>query len=230
MSLRITLKNIGIHTLARVKEVCGAEGRYCIRGSYRHRQSYSYDDDTALKDEWQREVYLRAAELMKTQQLATVYDVGCGSGYKLINYLGQWDTFGFEVPETLRFLRRTYPNRKWRSAAFSNHSHPPADLVICADVIEHVTDPIQLMNFILSVSRKWIVLSTPDRNLVYSRFSPHRLGPPANRTHIREWSFEEFGLFVRQHVDVLEHVISNRKQGTQMVVATRRSAARLVTH
>jgi hypothetical protein len=86
-------------------------------------------------------VYLRAADLARNENFTTIYDVGCGSGYKLINYLGEYDTAGFEVPQTLEFLRRTYPDRKWTFAQFSDCSHPAADLVICSDVIEHVDQP-----------------------------------------------------------------------------------------
>ena len=93
-------------------------------------------------------------------------------------------------------------------------------IVICADVIEHVLDPVELMNYIVALSLRWIVLSTPDRNLMYERFSPDLLGPPRNPHHIREWSFEEFNEFVGRFMKIESHVISNRDQATQMIVAT----------
>ena len=93
-----------------------------------------------------------------------------GSGYKLVHYLGQYDTTDFEVPKTLEFLRGIYPERKWISAPFSDRSHPAADLVISSDVIEHVVDPDELMDFLVSLTRKWLVISTPDRRRSYSRF------------------------------------------------------------
>jgi 2-polyprenyl-3-methyl-5-hydroxy-6-metoxy-1,4-benzoquinol methylase len=113
---------------------------YNIVPGYRHRRNTLYFDDTPLKDEWQREVYLEAAGLMGRYGLTTVYDVGCGSGYKLITYLGNYDTIGFDQKETVAFLRNTYPNRKW-IAGLVSEGIGRADLVICADVIEHVLDP-----------------------------------------------------------------------------------------
>jgi SAM-dependent methyltransferase len=204
---------------ARLKELLGAREEFCIRGAYKHRDKYVYFDDTSLKDEWQREVYIRAASLAKDEDLKTVYDIGCGSGFKLMKHFRDYDTVGFDVPETLQFLQKTYPGRVWKAVPFSDRSTQPADLVICADVIEHVPDPTELLDFIKSLAAKWVVLSTPDRDTMYPKYDPFHLGPPRNASHIREWSFNEFRKFVAQHLTVKEHVISNREQATQMIVA-----------
>ena len=55
------VRNIARHGLAIAKEFAGAERHFCIRGSYRHRTEVLHFDDTKFKDEYQREVYLRAA-------------------------------------------------------------------------------------------------------------------------------------------------------------------------
>lgn len=148
---------------------------------------------------------------------------GCGSAYKLITYLGEFDSVGFDVPETVDFLNKKYPDRKWLSVPFSDRSHPPADLVICSDVIEHVLNPDELMNFGTALSRKWVVLSTPDRDLVYPAQSWRHFGPPKNRCHIREWSKSEFADYVGGFIDVVEHTITDRAQATQMIVGRVRS-------
>ena len=215
--------NIAIHSMARARELMGAESRYCIRGAYRHRNTYCYFDDTPLTDEYQKEVYLRAADIAGKEVVRSVYDVGCGSGYKLVNYLGQYDTLGFDVPETVEFLRRTHPDRKWTHVPFSDRAHPAADLVICSDVIEHVVNPNELMDFLVSLSRKWLVLSTPDRGREYSALSPFQLGPPHTDHHVREWAFEEFRRYVGQFVVIREHVHPNLNHATQMIVATVRT-------
>ena len=183
------VKDVALHCIAHVKELMGAKSKFCIRGAYKHRTKTCYFDDTRLTDEYQKEVYLRAADLARREDVKTIYDIGCGSGYKLIHYLGQFDTTGFDVPETLEFLCRTYPDRKWTYAAFSDRSYLPADLTICSDVIEHVLNPDELMRFLVSVTRRWLVLSTPDRAREYSLLSRFQLGPPHTDHHIREWSF-----------------------------------------
>jgi len=211
------------HGIAYAHELMGAKSKFCIRGSYKHRTELTYFDDTALTDEYQREVYLRAAGIARSEDLKTIYDVGCGSGYKLIRYLGEYETTGFDVPKTVEFLRRTHPDRKWTYAPLSDRSHARADLVMCSDVIEHVLDPDELMRFLISVGRNYLVLSTPDRNREYSPLSLFRLGPPHTSHHVREWAFDEFHRYVSQFVDIKEHVHPNPLHATQMIVATIRS-------
>jgi hypothetical protein len=200
------------------------EEKYHIMPGYRHRLDEVYFDDTLLTDEWQREVYLTAAELMDRYQLSTVYDIGCGSGYKLINYLGKYDTVGFDVPKTVDFLNKRYSDRKWRVGT-SVDDLGETDLVICADVIEHCLDPELLLEFIDSISTKYIVISTPDRNLMYSKDDDQFLGPPRNPAHVREWTFDEFGAYIGQRYIILDHQISNRAQATQMIVCQPRTVS-----
>ena len=219
-NLKAIARNALNHVRAFVRErLLGAPRRYGIRGAYVHREAGSYFDDTEMTDEYQREVYERAAELAKSGGLGTVYDVGCGSAYKLVQYLGDYDTTGFEVPRTLEYLRRRYPHRKWAEVSFSDRNLPRADIVICSDVVEHVPDPDALMNFLVSVTGTWLVLSTPDRELAYSKFSPYQLGPPSSEHHLREWSMSEFARYVSQFADIVEHVHSHPGHSTQMVVA-----------
>ena len=216
------VKDVIRHGVAYATELMGAKSTFCIRGAYKHRTEAIHFDDTGFTDEYQKEVYLRAADLARNENVTTIYDVGCRSGYKLITYLGEYDTTGFEAAQSLEFLRRTYSDRKWTFAQFSDRSHPAADLVICSDVIEHVINPDELMGFLVSLARKWLVISTPDRGRAYSRLSRFQLGPPANWHHTREWTFSEFRRYVRQFVDIHEHIHPNRVQETQMVVAKKR--------
>jgi SAM-dependent methyltransferase len=194
------------------------ESKYGIRPGYFHRNKVSYFDDTDLTDEWQREVYLTAADLMKKEECRTVYDVGCGSGYKLVKYFSEYETTGFDVEPTVSFLKQKYPDRQWRVVPFDDRTLESAELVVCSDVIEHVPDPDALLNFLRHVTGRYLVLSTPDRNLIYGKRSPRRYGPPSNPTHIREWSFQELHDYVAAQFDILEHRVTNPDQFTQMIV------------
>jgi len=200
----------------------GAPRRYCIVAGYRHRDEAHFFDDTENTDNWQREVYQYAAQLMTGRSLRRVYDVGCGSGYKLMHYLGAFDTVGLDMPETVAFLRKTYPERRWEVSDFAV---PPAapDLVVCSDVIEHLPDPDLLMSFLRRMKAPHVVLSTPARNLLYGRSSSFRYGPPANPSHCREWSFDEFAQYVSGHFAIVDHRITNREQATQMVYCVPRT-------
>lgn len=172
-------------------------------------------DDTPLKDEWQKEVYQFARDVLNKNGLRSVLDVGCGGGYKLLQEFEGAVRAGVEVEPTLSWLRSTYPSETWLEQAEGHW-----DLVVCSDVIEHVQDPDALLRSILSVRPKWIVISTPDRDLI-PKADP--LGPPRNKAHIREWSFEEFGSYLSEHLEVVEHFISNAEQCTQCCLCKQKS-------
>ena len=198
----------------------GRKSRYGIAAGYHHREQPSYFDDTKLNEQWQWEVYLAARSLMRKHALETVCDVGCGSGYKLVNLLGQFETVGIDLPETIAKVRRKYPDRQWLARSFEELRLPKYDLVICADVIEHVSNPDALMHFITAIADKWIIMSTPAREVFYSKKSHYQLGPPSNAAHLREWTMKEFRSYVSRFMHVRHHQITNPQQGTQMVVGT----------
>ncbi len=219
------LKSLVHGGLMHVRAALGARSRYGIFPGYAHRAEPGYFDDTGLTDEWQKEVYLHAAELMRAERLRTVYDVGCGSAYKLVHMLGEFETVGFDVPATVEFLRRTYPDRDWRSVLFTERGLERADLVICSDVIEHVPDPDALLSFLEAVAKRDIVVSTPERNVLYrSMTSRYRYGPPSNPTHLREWDAAELAAYLGERFDIVRHEITHHAQATQMIHCRRRSS------
>jgi len=62
------------------------------------------------------------------------------------------------------------------------------DIVTCVDVIEHVPDYTALLLEMMRVSRRAVLVSTPNRRPEYTR----RNGRPRNPWHLREWSYVEF--------------------------------------
>ena len=118
---------------------------------------------------------------MKKHGLESVLDVGCGSAYKLVTYLGEYERTGLELPDTVHVLRERYPDRDWGLSDFAVRHGLSADVVICADVIEHLVDPDELMLFLQGISFSYLVLSTPDRNLVYWPWQKGYWGPPETR-------------------------------------------------
>lgn len=191
---------------------------YCIKPFYRARSEYHHFDDSALEDQWQLEVYLHALGLMKKHQLQSVVDLGCGSGYKLVTYLGEYETLGLELPENVELLRKKYPDRNWDLSDFSVDPNIKSDLVICSDVIEHIVDPDDLLEYIKRMSFQYLVLSTPERGLLYRPWSRGNLGPPSNKAHIREWDFKELAEYIAQHFEIIDHRVTNLQQATQMIV------------
>ena len=190
---------------------------YFIRPGYRHRNEALYFDDRSNTDKWQLEVYRFAREIFDQHRLKVVCDLGCGSAYKLIHYFGDCNPIGMDVVTTCAWLKKKYPRNAWVEMDFKAAPPLKADLVIAADVIEHLLEPDDLLRYITTLDPKYVVLSTPDRNLLRNAAYD---GPPHNRAHIREWSFVEFETYVSSRFDVSEHFISNAWQATQCLLCS----------
>ena len=192
--------------------------KYCIKESYVSRDGYIHYDDLGCEDEWQLEVYLHALGLMKKYGFKKVLDIGCGSGYKLMTYLGDYDTIGLELGMNLEFLKEKYPDRVWLESDFKINHQIDVDVIICSDVIEHIVDPDLLLEYINQMNFKFLVISTPDRDICYEQGSKYHDGPPRNPAHQREWNFEEFGKYASQYFDVIDHRVTNMGQSTQAAI------------
>ena len=184
--------------------------KYCKPLEYVIRENNShFNDSLNHNDRWQKEVYVYAEKVMRENSFKKVIDVGCGSGYKLIKYLGGYDTVGYETEPCINFLRKTYPNRKWvnsgePSESFSDDDDKSCDLVMSSDVIEHIKDPDELIKFMKSFSCDLFLISTPCLQVLVDTRNRNILGPPGNEAHVREWTFEEFKMYLRKHFDILD--------------------------
>jgi hypothetical protein len=123
-----------------------------------------------------------------------------------LKYFGEYDTIGTDLEHTINILKNRYPDRKW---FVSNFNSPLVveniDLVISADVIEHLNNPDEMLNWIKQLSPKFIVLSTPDKYSLRKREKTSQTGPPQNIWHMREWDRIEFANYIGQFFDILEH-------------------------
>lgn len=189
--------NIGrkviVPTQKESKAGCGGD-RYCIRELYQSQQN-KFFDNTTNKDEWQLQVYQYARAVADQLNFRKVADVGCGSGYKLVQYLGDFDTTGYDLEPTLTWLKNKYPSKKWKLSNFGDKDLAPADLVISADVVEHIPDANAYMAYLLQFDAQYYVVSTPDR--FYGTLS--QFGPPVNPAHVREWTHNEFANYANTH-------------------------------
>jgi len=71
-AIKRTVKDVMLHGIAKANELMGAESKFCIRGAYKHRTEAIHFDDTGFADEYQKEVYVRAAELARTENVKTI--------------------------------------------------------------------------------------------------------------------------------------------------------------
>jgi hypothetical protein len=174
--------------------------------------------DEGNADEYQKEVYEFARSFYDEKEMNGVLDVGCGSAFKLLANFQNMPKAGAEL--NTDWLKQQYPNETWFAFSDPSWKKFPAQLIICADVIEHVPNPVAFIEDLLEHREaKYFVFSTPDRNL---DTSPWKFGPPNNESHYREWTFEEFEGFLSRYFMVVHHSISNHEQRTQMLVAERK--------
>lgn len=187
---------------------------YFIKENYTHRESVRYHDDTKKSydsDKWQKEVYILAKKYAEEETYSKILDIGTGSGFKLLKYFKDFDTTGMDLTPTVEWLKNKYPDKSWTDSFEPIYN---MDVIIASDVIEHIADPDELLDLIEKSEPKLIVLSTPDRNLLQKGYD----GPPRNTAHFREWSFDEFRKYIESRFNIIEHLITNKKQGTQTIV------------
>ncbi len=180
--------------------------KYCIKVNYYTRKKYVHFDATKSSEEYQDKVYKGIQTFFKENNLSSVLDIGCGSGFKLMKYFSEYETTGLELPPALDELKVNYPQRNWSESNFNNPPQKYYDLVMSIDVIEHLLEPDVLMEFISKLNFKYIALGTPDRSKlpVFSKF-----GPPWNKHHIREWSRQEFVNYAGKYFNVILSEVVN---------------------
>jgi SAM-dependent methyltransferase len=178
------------------REVCLSKGIVSVPEAEMLPLDQYIDSDKSSR-RYQKAVYKYAS---KIHEGGRVLDIGCGTGYKTMKFFGKSETLGLEIEPTLSLLREKYPHRYWEEGDLKKIPTDRFPLVICADVIEHIIDPDDLLNFIGKINFSNCVMSTPDRNTLNNE-----LGPPRNSSHLREWLFAEFESYIGEHFQVMEH-------------------------
>lgn len=185
---------------------------FYIRNDYQIREKNDFLDTSGRSDEYQNDVYLLAKNIVENHDIKKIADVGCGSAFKLIKYFKDYEIIGYDLEPTIQQLTNKYPENEWVVSDFTSVPKT-VDLVICADVIEHVDNPNDLIHFIKKMKPKHIVISTPDRDILHEKLGRSHLGPPVNKHHIREWSYNEFKAYVGYFFEIITHEKIHKEYG-----------------
>lgn len=169
---------------------------------------------------YQYPVYRYCMDVIRNRNMSSLTDIGCGYGTKLrvINdRFPELSISGVDQPSAIDECRRQFGFGKWYSDDLENPAidfdRIKADLVVCADVIEHVTNPDAVLKYLANSTSEngLIVISTPDRERMYRK----RSASPRNPDHVREWSATEFrdylesrGFIIHEHFHVAPIKIS----------------------
>lgn len=183
-------------------------------------QPFPYVDSFRNAAGMQVAVYKHAAQLMRRHRLSSLLDIGCGLGVKLNRYIAPitQDIAGVDARDPVSHCRQTYLFGRWIAEDIELPRHRfdrSFDLILAADVIEHLLDPEKLIAYAQRVAHAetLLLISTPDRERIYAAGAPQLNGPPQNQTHVREWTGAELKQFLeRQNLNVVDlmHVESKR--------------------
>lgn len=183
-----------------------------------HKTPVFYDDNEEDSLTYQLDVYRYAAEVLQEQSARSVLDIGCGYGLKLKEFILPHTSLitGVDESHAINFCQTEHAFGNWHVINIEGPapiSIGKYDLIISADVIEHLVDPDTLLDMIRECSTPGtkIILSTPERDL---RRGKDSMGPPQNPAHIREWNKEEFAEYlISRDLNILAHTIMNLKEG-----------------
>lgn len=157
------------------------------------------------------DLYKFCKKLIKKLGLKSVLDIGCGNALKLIRiiYPECKEIYGVNIGLNSAFFRKTYG----LDTFYDDDIESPQlvldkkfDLIISADVIEHLENPDNLIKYIKKFSHKktLIVISTPERDIVRGIKAVRT----PNKSHIREWNFKEFERYLQsRNFKLLYHTL-----------------------
>ncbi len=172
-----------------------------LRKGYKCRSEPLYFDEEFVQNKGlvhRPLVYPFAAYLAERFGSSWLVDFGCGKAYNLALLSDKFRTLGIDCGENIYYCRNKYKLGKWIEWNFENEEIIPVSsktarkaVVVCSELIEHLMNPIPLINnikHILSYSPV-AVMTTPNRNIVPSC---NDSSPLVNPHHVRGWNLEEF--------------------------------------
>lgn len=140
-------------------------------------------------------VYKYCKNFLIEKKLKSVIDIGCGPATKLMKFIYPVcnDVYGIDQQQIIDYCRKKYKREHFYNDDFENSNlnfDKKFDLIICADVIEHILNPDHLLSYIKKFCHKdtYIVLSTPERDIVRGK----NCNQSPNKAHTREWNSLEF--------------------------------------
>ena len=192
---------------------------YFLPAEYISREHPKYFEDPEDSRIWQPDVYGLARILCQALDNCLLIDLGCGRGFKLekIQRESYIQTVGVDHGQNIQFCKSTHRSGVWLEANIDHKDFCLSNIVdevsgrkecrvlVCADVIEHLAEPFWLLSEFSRCADQfsYIVMSTPERA---RERGVSDVGPPANPSHIREWSLDElFKILKYFNLNVLFH-------------------------
>ncbi|TDX52355.1 methyltransferase domain-containing protein [Orenia marismortui] len=147
---------------------------------------------------YQSDVYLLAYQLAKKFDSKYVIDLGCSKGEQLKKLNKSFDLIGIDSKEYSEEFQEKYPDVIYLEHDFQSSEelsipkeYLKDSIVICTDLIERLNDPNNLLTKLKEMmdDAALALIMTPERDLLRG---VDDFGPPADKTHVREWNQQEF--------------------------------------
>lgn len=135
-----------------------------------------------------------------------ILDVGCGEGFTLSelkqnNIKAEMEGVD-SLNEAIELGNRTNPDLKLRKGDIYNLNYKDNsfDVVLCTEVLEHLTDPKKALAELKRVTKRYLILSVPNEPwFTIQRFlrGKNTLGLGSHPEHIQWWTNSTFQEFVK---------------------------------
>ena len=138
--------------------------------------------------------------------IETVLDAGCGEGFTLARLQKEKIGKSYEGIEAddsaIELGKKLYPRLNIQKGDIYRlpYKSNSFDLVVCTEVLEHLTEPRKAYRELLRVSKKYVLLSVPNEPF----FTIQRMGRlqnlrhfGAHPEHIQHWTIPSFTKFVK---------------------------------
>jgi SAM-dependent methyltransferase len=163
-------------------------------------ESYWTETRIQLSSQYQRYVYQLAAAYIQQNAYTSFLDLGSGPGTKVAQLIRPVCSHMVLVDQAsvAVHVRRILPEASFIAANLEEINMDLGelfDLIICADVIEHLVEPNHSVDFIHShlAPHGLAIISTPERDYLRGEDSLHS----PKEEHVREWNAVE----LRQYLE-----------------------------
>lgn len=175
-----------------------------------------YDSRNPLVREIMRQFDKGLADLVSRAAPTNIHELGCGEGHWVLEWMRQGiDARGSDFSEKVIALARDNAiNEQLDPSVFSVRSIyeitpevDSADLMVCSEVMEHLTDPRAGLAAIQRVASGHVILTVPREpiwramNVARGAYL-HRLGNTPG--HLQHWSSRQFITLAEEYFDVIE--------------------------
>jgi 2-polyprenyl-3-methyl-5-hydroxy-6-metoxy-1,4-benzoquinol methylase len=156
------------------------------------------------------------SELLLKASPGTIYEAGCGEGYWIIEWALQgFNVRGSDFSEKVIELARMNAVAKGlspdlfvvRNIYKLDPETDTADLIVCAEVLEHLEYPEEALRALQKITAGYIILSVPHEpiwrflNMLRLKY----LGEFGNTPgHIQHWTLKSFTSLVERYFDIVE--------------------------